>query len=126
MTLKPDGHAITKLMKISIQAKSSSGDHSYTVDFIKEGELLSVFCNCPAGALGKLCKHKLQLLSGDNSMLHSDGDIEKLNELQAWVRASTFPNLQLKLSELESEIASLKLKIKKEKKNIEKKIKEGF
>ena len=59
-------------------------------------------------------------------MLESEDEIEKLQELKAWANASSFPELQVKLAKIEDEITSLKLQMKKEKKNIELKMKEGF
>jgi uncharacterized Zn finger protein len=113
-------------MKISIQAKSSSGEYLYTVDFIKENALLTAFCSCPAGILGKPCKHKFQLLSGNASMLENDSEIGKLKELKEWVDGSSFPHMHNKLTQIESEIAALKKEVKKEKKNFGSKMKEGF
>ena len=113
-------------MKITIQAKSSSGEYSYTVDFIKENELLTVFCSCPAGIFGKSCKHKLQLLLGNASMLDSDSEEGKLEELKKWVDASSFSQMGSKLEQIESEIALLKKEVKKEKKILELKFKQGF
>jgi hypothetical protein len=65
-------------MNISLKAKSSSGSF-YSVDFIKVEEGLSVHCECPAGEWGKFCKHKWQLLNGDEAMLF---DSAQLSELQ--------------------------------------------
>lgn len=113
-------------MKITIQAKSSSGEYSYAVDFIKENELLTASCNCPAGILGKSCKHKFQLLSGDTSILESESEEGKFQKLKGWVEASSFSQVRSKLEQIESEIASLKKEVKKEKRNLELKYKKGF
>ena len=37
----------------------------FRVCFRREGEGLSATCTCNAGALGKLCKHRLGLMKGD-------------------------------------------------------------
>lgn len=113
-------------MKISIRAKSSSGDEPYIVDFIKENGLLSVFCNCTAGDWGKFCKHKWQVLSGDRSMLYSPEDEEKLQQVEEWVSESSFSSLYVDVNELEEQVAQLKARIKKAKKDAEKKMREGF
>jgi len=113
-------------MKISIQAKSSNGEYSYTVDFIKEDDLLTSFCSCPAGILGKSCKHKIQLLLGDVTMLENSSDAELLLELKKWVDASSFYQMHHALTQIESQISALKKEVKKEKKNLELKMKKGF
>lgn len=67
-------------MSVSIKAKSSSGDSFYTVDFITKNDTLFVLCDCPAGEWGKFCKHKWQLLNGDETML---ADVEEHSKLVA-------------------------------------------
>lgn len=112
--------------KVSILAKSSSGNHSYQVDFHLHNDKLLVFCDCPAGNLGKFCKHKWELLSGNKSMLFDVSEDEKLNKVLTWVEKSDFKNLYSKVDELENQLELIKKEIKKEKKNVEKKFREGF
>ncbi|CAN5913631.1 hypothetical protein BH11VER1_BH11VER1_28120 [soil metagenome] len=69
-------------MKTVILAKSSSGG-SYDVSFETNGDALRVTCTCKAGLLQQLCKHKITLIKGDETMLF-DGQQEKiLRELQS-------------------------------------------
>jgi len=56
--------------KITLLAKSSSGDEPYFVDFLLKHGSLSVHCSCKAGEYGQLCKHKLALVTCDESMLY--------------------------------------------------------
>lgn len=69
-------------MKLTLKAKSSSGD-GYQVEFLDEGGLLRVFCHCPAGSLQQMCKHKLALLKGDVSMLFDRGEENQLKQVLA-------------------------------------------
>lgn len=54
---------------VKILSKSSSGN-PYTVTFYLEADTISAFCSCPAGEHRKLCKHVLQLIDGNDSMLY--------------------------------------------------------
>ena len=111
-------------MKISIKAKSSSGD-PYSVDFIfREGRLF-VFCNCPAGIWTKLCKHKRRLLSNDASMLFAPDLIEDLDRVQEWAEKTKFPQMLHDLREMEKEAERLKRKVKSMKEKVAKTMKVG-
>jgi len=112
-------------MKISVKANSSSGD-PYTVDFIHNNGLLSVFCNCAAGEWGKFCKHKWQLLSGNRAMLAYEDDVQKLQEVESWVKLSSISSLFDEVNDLERELEEKKTRLKKAKKEVERKMKEGF
>jgi hypothetical protein len=113
-------------MKLTLTAKSSSSDGFYNVDFHHENDKLKVFCNCTAGSLGRFCKHKWQLMSGDAQMLSSDAQIDELNQVLSWVDDSDFKKLYNRVNELEMEIAVIKKQIKAEKKNVERRMREGF
>jgi hypothetical protein len=114
-------------VKIELKAASSSGDTYYTVEFSKhEDGKLRVFCSCPAGELGKFCKHKWRLMGGDQALLWDKSDGALLAEALKWVDASDFPSLYTKVNELEAQIETLKAELSKEKKNVERRIREGF
>ena len=66
-------------MNVHIQAASSSGG-SYDCEFSDEGDYLRVTCNCQAGLLRQVCKHKVALLRGDRKMLF-DPDQETLLDM---------------------------------------------
>jgi len=68
-------------LKITLKAKSSSGD-PYDVDFLIQNQKLYVQCNCKAGIYGQLCKHKTELIAGDDSRLFDESEKAKLSEVQ--------------------------------------------
>ena len=112
-------------MKLTIRAKSS-GTEPYDVEFVVEGNQLSVFCNCQAGTFGKLCKHKTELLAGDSSRLFDESEQKKLTELQAIVkRAPEIRRLAEQIAEAEKIIRSEQSKMKTAKKQFEVKLKQG-
>lgn len=112
-------------MNVTINAASSSGG-SYQVDFKTENDLLFIHCNCRAGDFGKLCKHKLKLLEGDENILADQKELPKLNEIQQWVIKSDFPDICKELYQLEEELERAKNRVKQQKKLLEKRMKEGL
>ena len=113
-------------MKISIKAKSSS-DEPYTVDFFIGDNKIAVYCNCPAGIFGQLCKHKTELISGDQSRLFDGSETVKLKELEAVL--SMAPELRKtveRIAESEKIIRREQAKLKKIKKEFAVKLKEGI
>ena len=113
-------------MKISIKAKSSSGD-PYTVDFLIEKNKLSVFCDCQAGKFGQLCKHKTELIAGDQSRLFDESEVSKLKELETIIpQAPELKNIAAQIAESEKIIRREQSKVKKVKKEFATKLKEGI
>tara|TARA_R110002096_G_scaffold434673_1_gene657099 strand:+ start:863 stop:1222 length:360 start_codon:yes stop_codon:yes gene_type:complete len=112
-------------MKITFKAKSSSGD-PYNVEFQVEGDLLTVFCNCQAGKFGQLCKHKTELIAGDQSRLFDESEVSKLKELEAIIsQASELKKIASQIAESEKIIRKEQSKVKKIKKDFATKLKEG-
>jgi len=85
-------------MKISLKAKSSSGD-SHLVEFSDESGSLRVFCHCPAGSLQQMCKHKLALLKGDVTML---SDRQEEGQLKQLLTSKAYESLRPRLERFES------------------------
>ena len=104
-------------MKISIKAKSSSGD-PYDVEFLVESNKLSVFCNCRAGQFGQLCKHKTELLAGDQSRLFDESEATLLDELAKVIsRASELREVATQIAESEKTIRIEQATLKRIKKD---------
>jgi hypothetical protein len=91
-------------MKIVLLAKSSSGE-SYKVEFLGEESCIRVFCHCQAGVLQHMCKHKLALLKGDESMLSDPKQAFLLSEIHTWPQFGTVKThvdeFEKKLKEIE-------------------------
>ncbi len=84
-----------------------SGKNIYTVSIVRDDDGIFMNCNCPAGRFndGSLCKHRLAILSGDDSKLinvdhqqfdrikeiindfNKDGVLDKYIELSSYVLA---------------------------------------
>jgi len=108
-------------MNISIKAKSSSGDGFYTVDFFVKEDVLSVLCDCPAGEWGKFCKHKWQLLNGDQDMLADPEQAEKLLPITELATKKGVEGLYKDVEDLEAQKKAL-TKDQKKAKNALKKV----
>jgi len=91
------------MIEIRLKAKSSSGE-PYEVIFIHHGDFFTVSCSCQAGVFGKLCKHKTQLLQGDQAMLYDLSEISKLTKICSWVDASKYAALLEEHSQIKKEI----------------------
>ncbi|SHG17377.1 hypothetical protein SAMN05443549_102305 [Flavobacterium fluvii] len=104
-------------MEKSIAIKSSSSEGIYNVVFKIDKDLISINCNCQAGIMKTLCKHRLDLINGDVSAILDEADISKLTEFLNLIEKSKIPNLYLELNRIESEIKrlnTLKTKMRKE------------
>lgn len=97
-------------MKKEFEVRSSDGVTTYAVEFSLESGKLAVHCSCPAGALGKWCKHKMCLISGDVSGVIGSG-ADDVVEVLGWIRNSEFPRLlgEIKLAENEMQAAKIKM-----------------
>ncbi len=91
--------------EVIIRAKSKSKpDESYWVTFTLEQGFLYVSCTCPAGENDKMCKHRVRLLSNDQSMLFDRKEKELLSKVLEWASLTDFPMLIETLSQLEKEV----------------------
>lgn len=75
-------------MRNVLNARSSDGTSSYSVEFNWDGANLEIFCDCRAGALGRHCRHKEGLILGDKSILMNSSDESALEEILGWVKLS--------------------------------------
>lgn len=112
-------------MKRELVVGSSDGVTTYVVEFSLESGKLSIYCGCPAGILGKWCKHKMKLVSGDVSGVLGTSGEDDFVEVQNWVGKSEFPRLldEMKLAEVEMQTA--KTKVDNVKKALEKAAQKG-
>lgn len=111
--------------EFEIRAKSSSGE-PYGVVFTNHGKFFTVFCPCQAGIYGKLCKHKIQLLLGDESILHNLNDVSVLHEISSWVKTTSYNALLAEYSIIKQEIEASNRKEKKFRKKLEDAMKSGI
>ena len=104
---------------IEILSKSSSGN-PYLVRFYIEENTISAFCSCPAGEHRKLCKHIMQMISGDDSILYDSNQKIILDEVLSHLQKTTISVLLSELNESEAFLKKAQMNAKKAKKNLEK------
>lgn len=81
-------------INISFLIKSSSNPEiSYKVVFNNKDGLINIKCDCPAGELTKLCKHKLNLIRGDDSALLYLNNPDDWCTVKKWINNSAFCKL---------------------------------
>jgi hypothetical protein len=112
-------------MKISVKAKSSSGE-PYDVTVQYEDGFLTARCTCKAGIMGMVCKHRLGILRGDKSMLAVPSQAENLAKITQWAEQTGFSSLLQQLDTAEVEVAHAELELKKLKKRIEENMTRGL
>ena len=108
-----------------IKVTSSSGE-PYNVYFNFSDNKFSIFCPCPAGIYGKLCKHKTGLLDGDYSLLFDKNDHERLEQIHETVKKSKYKEMLSSYNLLRKEIETAQRKEKKLKEQIEQALKTGI
>ena len=110
-------------MDINIFAKSSTQPESpYKVNFIVKDGILSIFCSCPAGTYGQLCKHKTSFIEGVYNMLHDISQQQLLNDTVATINASLLKNEYSRFKNRKMEIEKIQRRLKKELKIVPDKI----
>lgn len=112
-------------MKHDFKALSSDGVTTYEVVFELLDGKLSVWCDCPAGSLGKLCKHKSHFLSGCTEDSQNQGRSDDFHEVMNWIKKSQLPSVIDEVCLAEKELELINKKLKKNKKSLEKALRDG-
>lgn len=105
--------------------QSSDGVTSYDIELSLESGRLRVHCGCPAGVLGKWCKHKMHLLTGDISGVLGDFVPADMDEALAWIKQSEFPRLLDEMKFAENEMLTAKKRMDNARKSLEKAAQKG-
>lgn len=99
--------------------RSSDGSNSYVVSVTLSVSTVIVHCDCQAGVLGKLCKHKLAILTADAKALTNCEDNDRLISLVLLLENSDLLVAVRLLQSDEITLEKLKLAVSQRKKNIE-------
>ncbi|MBN2271037.1 MAG: hypothetical protein JXN61_10505 [Sedimentisphaerales bacterium] len=114
------------MSKLTLRAKSSEGE-PYNVDFIVDNGRLSVYCNCKAGIFGQLCKHKTELIGGDESRLFDLSENDKMAQVTAMMaKVPEVQSLAARIAQSEKLIRREQAKIKTLKKQFGALLHEGI
>jgi uncharacterized Zn finger protein len=113
-------------MEITILVKSSSRPEPRTVHVTRDDSGLSFFCDCPAGNWGRICKHKMALAAGNDSMLYDEDQRGNFEKVKDWVAQSGYPDLIKELKAAENEQKSAREKVSDIKVKITRAMAEGL
>lgn len=117
--------------KITLLAKSSSGDGIYQVDFIFENDRMSIHCNCPTGWFGKFCKHKMSFLKGNDYYLYTeieddDDQYDHLDYVSRWAQRSEYLDYIIKMRKLQKVFDEAEANLNAVKRQLAKAMKKGL
>ena len=79
----------------------------YQAEFIKDAGRVRVRCNCSAGSIGQICRHKRALIAGKTRILHDAGQARLLEEILAWPEMQA---LAERAAEYESDLEAIEHK----------------
>lgn len=112
--------------KITLFAKASSRDEPYAVKFTLSDGTLSVWCNCPAGDRGQLCKHKRALVNNEPAMLYDENaQLNDLRQVNKWVQSTELPQIIQEIKTIEKDIEKAKRFLKSMKGKAERLMRNG-
>ena len=107
------------------QVKSSDGVSFYNVVIDSKKGKLAISCDCAAGLLGKLCKHKEKIVECEVSILRDRAQEKVLLELESEFRSSSFSKLLNDVKAAEKMLDRAKSELSASKRALEKAMKEG-
>ena len=112
------------MKSINLKVKSSSAEF-YTI-IVEIADTIKVICNCSAGMFGKLCKHKIAILSCDSDILLNKKDEPLLEEINGVISKSDFISLTNELEFAKKAVEIAKKQESNAKKKLETAIKNGI
>ncbi len=78
-----------------------------------------MFCDCSAGAYGKLCRHKLALIANDKTNIENQDQDGSFELAQVWIKGSSLQRMLADIGVAEKEAESAQTRVKKLKKALE-------
>lgn len=106
-------------MELTLSVKGSSGSF-YEVKFLKDGLALHSSCSCTAGSFGRLCKHRLSLLSGEDNLLAEVSKGHVLDDIAEMLKGTEVEVELARYFELVDRKNEVDASLKKSKKVLEK------
>ncbi len=91
--------------------KSSTKPDGYSVVINRKSEQTTCSCDCPAGKFGKICKHKLAVLTGDVNVLIDPSQSSSLLGFAREIEANRIGLSVRALLEAESDVERAKKRV---------------
>lgn len=95
---------------LSFRIKSSDGTGVYTVTASREDGVLRITCDCPAGIYGTHCRHRFELVGGENKYC-LDPSPDDIRALNAMVEATPLRGLAAEITALSRDADAIKRRL---------------
>lgn len=98
-----------------------SAKEPYKVTFIKQKnnvEYYAALCNCKAGSMGMICKHRMNIFLGKTKDIVSN-NLEDAKVLSEWYKGSIYEEINNRIKEYEKVVKKAKSKLNSEKKELQ-------
>lgn len=103
--------------KLSFRVAGDSGD-DYTIKMTKDGDSVSMVCECLGSHKGQICKHRVRLLDGDFTAIKNKKVIEAVSEMIA--SATDLREAREDIEDIEKQIELMKKELSRRKKKLAK------
>jgi uncharacterized Zn finger protein len=84
-----------------------SSSEPYTVHILRAGARVVATCNCPAGAMGQMCKHRIRIMQGDCQNVVSE-NLEQVRKMPSYLEGTIIPAAFQEIARLEKELEKAK------------------
>lgn len=111
-------------MRIDIEVPSSSSDATYLVSVGQVDQGIFVSCSCPAGVFGKLCKHKLEVLSAASGNAESYPE-PTCHDIHQMIESTDISRLLSRMNLADVNFQSAKRALESAKRDLEKSLNGG-
>lgn len=97
-----------------------SAKEPYKVNFIKqEGhEYYAALCNCKAGSMGQVCKHRMNIFSGKTEDI-VEGSLSDAKMLAQWYKGSHYEKINARIKEQEKVVKKAQSKLRSTKRELQ-------
>jgi len=113
---------------MNFEVLSSDGATVYNVTVEINGEMVRAACTCKAGQLGKLCRHKIGILSGktDSLVSKSDDVNSELNKFVSDIGDTACASYLTEMLAADAEMKEQKKRLDRAKRNLGKVLKQSL
>jgi hypothetical protein len=102
----------------SIEFLVQGSERPYEVVFKKMGKGVLARCACAASRYGAICKHRLRILSGDDTDIISENTERLLTEVQDMISGTKVEKLLKEYLKAEAEMSKVKIIFDQKKKEL--------
>jgi hypothetical protein len=101
---------------IEFLVKGSTED-PYRVSFAKDGDNLTCLCNCKAGSMGQICKHRTRIFEGELTGVVSE-NLDDVSTVREWLKGTDVEEALASMEASEAYLFQAKERLKQSKKMV--------